>query len=109
MCAGCEGSLRRLKLERPPKSDALIRFRCGFLMLPRQTLVDVERTKFDVLVLETPESLFKSNDVGMERGIKRHVAGWELSRNSATVGVDQKTRHIDVEGLTEIYRWAPGH
>jgi hypothetical protein len=26
-------------------------------------------TEFDVLVLETPESLFKSIDVGMERGI----------------------------------------
>jgi hypothetical protein len=78
-------------------------------MLPRHTRVDVERTEFDALVLETPESLFKSNDVGLERGIKRHVAVWGLSRNGATVGVDQKTRHVDVEGLTEIYRGAPGH
>ena len=78
-------------------------------MLPRHTRVDMERTEFDALVLETPESLFKSIDVGLERGIKRHVAGWGLPRNGATVGIDQKSRHINAERLAEIYRGSPGH
>ena len=66
-------------------------------------------TEFDVLVLETPESLFKSIDVGMERGIKRHVARWGLPGNGATVGIDQKSRHINAERLAEICRGSPGH
>jgi hypothetical protein len=66
-------------------------------------------TEFDVLVLGTPESLFKSIDVGMECGIKRHVAGWGLPRNGATVGIDQKSRHINAERLAEIYWGSPGH
>ena len=65
----------------------------------------MERTEFDALVLETPESLFKSIDVGMERGVKRHVAGWGLPRNGATL--DQKSRHLNAERLSEIYRGSP--
>jgi hypothetical protein len=71
--------------------------------------LDVEQTEFDARVLETPESLFKSIDVGMERGIKRHVAGWGMPRNDTTVGIDQKSRHINAERLAEINRGAPGH
>ena len=78
-------------------------------MLPRHTRVAVERTEFDALVLETPESLFKSIDVGMERGVKRHVAGWGLPRNGATVGLDQKSRNVNEEGLTETNRGPPGN
>jgi hypothetical protein len=44
-----------------------------------------------------------------KRQVKRCVAGWGLPRNCATVGADQKSRHVNEEGLTEINRGPPGH
>ena len=85
------------------------------------------------------ESRFKSIDVGMERGarcirvgwpdpdrpcapkkfgaiaraakrqVKRLAAGWGLPGNCATVGADQKLRHVNVETIAEINRGPPGH
>ena len=61
----------------------------------------MKRTEFDVLVLETPESLFKSIDVGMECGIKRHVAGWGLPRNGPCRS-RRRTRYEIVIGAATV-------
>ena len=52
--------------------------------------------KIAVVVLKTQESCFKSIGVGTEcRG--------------ARLGGDQKSRHVNEEGLAEIYRRPPAH
>jgi hypothetical protein len=32
-----------------------------------------------------------------------------LAGNGATVGIDQKSRHVNAERLAETYRGSPGH
>jgi hypothetical protein len=65
-------------------------------MLPRHTRLDVEPIEIDAMVLKTQESCFKSIGVGTEcRG--------------ARLGGDQKSRHVNDEGLAEIYRRPRAH
>ena len=66
------------------------------MMLPRHTRLDMEPTEIDAMVLEAQESCSKSIGIGTER-------------RGATVGADQKSRHVNADGLAEIYRRPPAH
>ena len=59
------------------------------MMLPRHTRLDMEPTEIDGMVLEAQESCSKSIGIGTER-------------RGATVGADQKSRHVNEEARRDI-------
>ena len=66
----------------------------------------MEPTEIDAMVLEAQESCSKS--IGTWRNLTT-ASSIGTERRGATVGADQKSRHVNEEGLAEIYRRPPAH